>query len=338
VLHFSWAYRIAREFVCRANAVAHVRKTFAQRAAWPIHVIKMGAHMRKILASGIGVLALAAAMLPAAAADLARKAPVYKAPPPIIDPWTWTGIYVGLNAGYSWGKSRTHVDYFDAFTGLPIVAPAGSITDVDFNLNGGIAGGQIGANLQTDFIVWGIEADLQWSGQKGGSANFLCAPTIVIPFAPCVPGATALPPGNPGQFLSLDQKLRWFGTVRGRVGVTFAPTVLAYVTGGLAYGEIKTEGTLVNTPFFGPIVSTAFSHSVTKSGWTVGAGIEARLWDNWTGKIEYLYMDLGTVSGTIAPAPVFGLVGATYSSRITDNILRVGLNYKFGPPPVRAAF
>ena len=66
--------------------------------------------MRKILASGIGVLALAAAMLPAAAADLPRRAPVYKAPPPIIDPWTWTGIYVGLNAGYSWGKSRTTVD------------------------------------------------------------------------------------------------------------------------------------------------------------------------------------------------------------------------------------
>jgi len=55
--------------------------------------------MRKFFASGIGVLALAAAMLPAAAADLPRRAPVYKAPPVIVDPWTWTGIYVGLNAG-----------------------------------------------------------------------------------------------------------------------------------------------------------------------------------------------------------------------------------------------
>ncbi|MET0629371.1 MAG: outer membrane protein [Xanthobacteraceae bacterium] len=295
--------------------------------------------MRKILASGIGVLALAAAMLPAAAADLARKAPVYKAPPPIIDPWTWTGIYVGLNAGYSWGKSRTTVDYFNTLTGLPVAPPPGSITSVDFNLNGGIAGGQIGANLQTDWVVWGIEADLQWSGQKG-SAFFNCLPTFIGIGAPCVPGATALPPGAFGVTLSLDQKLQWFGTLRGRVGVTFAPTVLAYVTGGLAYGEIKTEGTLVNTPAFALPVSTAFSHSVTKTGWTVGAGLEARLWDNWTGKIEYLYMDLGTVSGTIAPpaTPPFGLIGANYSSRITDNILRVGLNYKFGPPPVRAAF
>jgi hypothetical protein len=58
----------------------------AREATWSIHVIQMGAHMRKILAAGIGIVALTAAMQPAAAADMARKAPVYKAPPPIIDP------------------------------------------------------------------------------------------------------------------------------------------------------------------------------------------------------------------------------------------------------------
>jgi outer membrane immunogenic protein len=158
----------------------------------------------------------------AAAADLARKAPVYKAPPVIIDPWTWTGIYVGLNAGYSWGKSRTTVDYFNTLTGLAIPAPAGSITSADFNLNGGIAGGQIGANLQTNNIVWGIEADLQWSGQKG-SADFRCAPPVGLFGGPttCVPGLgpTTLPIAPPGANLSLEQKLKWFGTVRGRLGV-----------------------------------------------------------------------------------------------------------------------
>ncbi len=294
--------------------------------------------MRKILAAGIGVLALAAALQPAAAADLPKKAPVYKAPPVYIDPWTWTGVYIGLNAGYSWGRSRTHVDYFNSLTGLPIAPPAGSITDVDFNLNGGIAGGQIGANWQTNNFVLGLEADLQWSGQKG-SANFTCAPTGIAGGV-CFPGFTFLPPGTAAQTLSLDQKLLWFGTLRARAGVTFTPTVLAYVTGGLAYGEIKTEGTLVNTPFVGPVVITPFSHSVTKTGWTVGLGLEGRLWGNWTGKIEYLYMDLGSVSGSVIPPPTppFGLVAANYSSRITDNILRVGINYKFGPGPVRAAY
>jgi outer membrane immunogenic protein len=282
--------------------------------------------MKKLVIAGLGMLAIAAVQ-PAAAADL--KAPVYKAPP-VVDVWSWTGVYVGLNGGYSWGKSRTHVDYFNSLTGLPIAPPPGSITDVDFKLNGGIFGGQIGANLQIDrsWLI-GIETDIQWSGQKG-SAVFACAPSLVGGLFPCVPGATALPPGTPGQTLSLDQKLQWFGTLRGRLGALFSPTVVGYVTGGLAYGEIETNGTLVNTPFVGPVVTTAFSHNVTRAGWTVGGGLEGRLWDNWTGKIEYLYMDLGTVSGTVSPAPAALLVGANYSSRITDNILRVGINYKFG--------
>src|SRR5256885_11865484 len=98
--------------------------------------------MKKIVSAGIGLLALTGV---AAAADLPMKAPVYKAPPVIVDPWSWTGVYIGVNAGYSWGRSRTDVNYFNSVTGLPIAPPAGSITSVDFNLNGGGAGAQIGA-------------------------------------------------------------------------------------------------------------------------------------------------------------------------------------------------
>ena len=78
-----------------------------------------------------------------------------------------------------------------------------------------------------------------------------------------------------------------------------------------------------------PLTGVAFSHSNTKTGWTVGGGIEGRLSGNWTGKIEYLYMDLGTVSGTVIHTAAG--IGANWSSDITDNILRVGLNYKFRP-------
>jgi outer membrane immunogenic protein len=284
--------------------------------------------MKKIVSAGIGLLALTGA---AAAADLPTKAPVYKAPPVIVDPWTWTGVYVGINAGYSWGRSDTHVDYFNSVTGLPIVPPAGSITDVKFNLNGGIAGAQIGGNWQNGIWVIGGEADIQWSGQKG-SALFNCAAVAVLA-GPCLPGFTFLPPGLGGATLALDQKLQWFGTVRARLGVTPAPTVLLYVTGGLAYGEIETSGVLNTTTIALVPVSTAFSQSNTKAGWTVGGGIEGRLSGNWTGKIEYLYMDLGTVSGTVIPpgGGALGLVAANWSSRITDNIVRVGLNYKFTP-------
>jgi outer membrane immunogenic protein len=286
--------------------------------------------MKKLVSAGIALLAVTGV---AAAADLPTKAPVYKAPPPIVDPWTWTGVYIGINAGYSWGRSDTHVDYFTSPGGLPIVPPAGSITDVKFDLNGGIAGAQIGANWQNGIWVIGGEADIQWSGQKG-SALFSCA---VAPgggvAGPCFPGLTFTPPGLTAATFALDQKLEWFGTVRARLGVTPAPTVLLYVTGGLAYGEIETNGIL--TAGF-PLTSVAFSQSNTKAGWTVGGGIEGRLGGNWTGKIEYLYMDLGSISGTVINTPAG--IGANWSSDITDNILRVGLNYKFGPYPVVAKY
>jgi outer membrane immunogenic protein len=279
---------------------------------------------KMIVGAGIALLALTGT---AAAADLPKKAPVYKAPPPIVDPWTWTGVYIGVNAGYSWGRSDTHVDYFTSPGGLPIVPPPGSITDVKFDLNGGIAGAQIGANWQSGVWVIGGEADIQWSGQKG-SADFLCATvTATVPGA-CL-GSTFVPPGVTGASLALDQKLEWFGTVRARLGVTPAPTVLLYVTGGLAYGEIQTDAILTGRTPAGVASSVAASFSETKAGWTVGAGIEGRLGGNWTGKIEYLYMDLGSVSGTIINTPA--LIGANWSSDITDNIVRVGLNYKFQP-------
>src|SRR5262245_30980453 len=126
--------------------------------------------MRKQLLGTLAVLALAG---PAMAADLPVKAPVYKAQ--VVDPWAWTGFYVGLNAGSSWGKSATDITYFNNVTGLPIAPPPGSVTQADIKLNGGIAGGQIGYNWQlSPQWLLGLEADIQWSGQKG-SAAFSCA-------------------------------------------------------------------------------------------------------------------------------------------------------------------
>jgi outer membrane immunogenic protein len=132
---------------------------------------------------------------------------------------------------------------------------------------------------------------------------------------------------------SLSQKLSWLGTVRARAGVTVTPTVLAYVTGGLAYGEVKTDFAIAGTNGVTP-VAAAFGSSTTKAGWTVGVGLEGRIVGNWTGKIEYLYVDLGTVSGGPFISPVLalggGFVATNFSSHVTDNILRAGINYKFG--------
>jgi len=304
--------------------------TRTSRAASRRHIAwyrVMGANLRRIISTGIGLFALAAAMAPASAADLAVKAPFYKAPP-VVAVWSWTGFYAGLNVGYSFGRSRATDSFYDGGTGALL-----STIDSNFSMNGAIGGGQVGYNWQFNDWVVGIEADLQGSGQKG-SSSVACAGAICS--APC-PGpicAKQAPTGGGPVTDNLSEKLTWFGTARGRLGVTVTPAVLAYVTGGLAYGEVKTDLSVAGVNCLTP-VSASFGSSATKAGWTVGGGLEGQVIGNWTAKLEYLYIDLGTVtSGTLVTsivAPSRGSLATSISSHVTDNIVRVGLNYKFDP-------
>jgi outer membrane immunogenic protein len=160
------------------------------------------------------------------------------------------------------------------------------------NVNGIIGGGQVGYNWQVNQIVFGLEADFQGSGQKGDGS-------FTVPF--------------PGTFTN---KLDWFGTVRGRVGYAF-DRWLPYVTGGWAYGHGSIDA---SAPGVG-----AGSVSNTYSGWTVGGGLEYAFLNNWSAKIEYLYVDFGNgPSVTLAPS-----ASVLSGGKLTDNIVRVGLNYKF---------
>jgi outer membrane immunogenic protein len=276
--------------------------------------------MRKLIL-GVGAVAFALTITTANAADLRR--PVYKAPPPPV--WSWTGFYLGANVGYSWGRSNTDIHLTGANTLLTVNFAANR----SFRMDGVIGGGQLGYNLQNGIWVWGIEADIQASGQKGSTA-FTCALL-------CTSGDAFDELRNvSGTF---EQKLRWFGTLRGRLGVAAGPSVMPYLTGGLAYGGIRTGGTLSGLTVGGLATSTSFGpSSVTRTGWTAGAGIEGLLGGGWTVKLEYLYIDLGTVS-TVATFPTNAPpLTATYNSRITDNIARVGINYLFGGGPVAARY
>jgi outer membrane immunogenic protein len=274
-----------------------------------------GGDMKKFMMTTLALIAFGA-IAPAQAANMPVKAPM-------VIPYSWTGWYAGVNGGYSWGKSNTDVAFYTYPGGVPIVPPAGSITSVSGKLNGAIAGLQGGYNWQKDKLVLGIEGDIQWSGQKG-SSNFLCA---VPPFGLGTCSQATFAPGLAGATLSLDQKLQWFGTLRGRLGTTITPTVLLYVTGGLAVGGIKTDGTLTGITGGGAAIAATGSSTTTKAGWTVGAGLEGVISGPWTGKIEYLYVDYGTVNGTFIN--VGGGIQANFSSHITDNVLRIGLNRRF---------
>jgi outer membrane immunogenic protein len=281
-------------------------------------------------AIAVSAFAAVAATSVASAADMAPR--YTKAPAPIVEVWSWTGFYIGGNAGYSWGRSSSDVSYYNTLTGLPIVPPAGSVTSSGFDMNGAIAGGQIGYNWQSNNWVFGLEADAQWSGERGRT-SFNCA-AVAVTAGACLPGLTFLPAGVTGTSLSYDQSLEWFGTVRGRAGVLVTPRILLYGTGGLAYGSIKTTGVLAGvTPANVAIVSTASSSDI-RWGWTVGAGIEGKLTSNWSAKLEYLYMDFDSYrAGNFTLAPL-NTIGARVDSHFRDHILRAGLNYTFGGPVV----
>jgi len=194
-------------------------------------------------------------------------------------------------------------------------------------------GGQAGYNWQTGNSVWGVEADIQWTRERGG-ANYLCAITIPATLGGCTPGLTFNPPGAVGATLTFEQSLEWFGTARLRGGWLASPRTLLYATGGLAYGGIKTSASLTGVTGGGLPVTVAGSNTETRVGWTIGGGIEGMLSQNWTAKLEYLYMDLGGFSGGSFTTTTVPPIGARVDTKFTDHILRAGINYKFGGPLV----
>ncbi len=243
------------------------------------------------------------------------------APPPVL---SWTGFYVGGNIGYGWGSSDSETDV----SGLGLGRFAFAHSD-PLSLNGVLGGAQIGYNWQTASPwVYGLEADWQGSGERAnqsysdaysGSGGLL--------------GVVATGTGN----TNYDASIAWFGTARGRIGYAW-DRVLIYGTGGLAYGQVRLDGTLMDsgttlilcgpsctpTPYSG---TAPFSASRVNAGWTLGAGVEGALVGNWTWKAEYLYVDLGSLNLSAAgPAPTTINVHANF----TDNIVRFGFNYKFG--------
>jgi outer membrane immunogenic protein len=266
--------------------------------------------------SAVAAAFLATSLVTAHAADLGPM--VTKAPPPVPVYYNWTGFYLGVNLGGSWGHQSADlfVDGVDVF---------GATSRPD----GVIGGGQIGYNWQ--FAPWfgwgngtvlGLEADIQGSSQRDTRDFGFLATGAVFP---SLTGDNI--EGN------VSDRLEWFGTVRGRIGIAF-DRVLPYFTGGWAYGNRTFDGTVTATnPTTGAVLGqTAFTTSSNlTNGWTVGGGVEWAFWDHWTAKFEYLYIDFGNRNDNngnfviVAPAGTFGVT----TSHFTDNIARAGVNYKF---------
>lgn len=358
--------------------------------------------MKKLLTLA-SVAALAAGS--ALAADLpSRKAPPMLPPPP--PPPMWTGFYAGLNAGYGFGTNSNVqtiaigqdkpvlggwryddkiycVEQFAEGCGSPIMlslptgaglAQSGSFANTQ---SGFIGGGQVGYNYQwgPNFVI-GIEADMQGTGIRGssngvgngwGNASYAYSNGQI--------GAAQYMPGmswdaNSVGITSINSGVDWLGTVRGRVGYLFTPTMLLYATGGLTYGGVYANVTNASftsitpnvqrpdfelarvgmNPFY-PVNYTFVgggNKSQTLVGWNVGGGIEWMFMPNWSVKAEGIYWNMGNMTvptATLATAPdsyhiplsTVGAVRVNYQGVIA----RAGVNYHFSwfaPAPVVAKY
>lgn len=290
--------------------------------------------MKKVLLAAASFAAFAGSAL---AADLpTRKAPAYVPPPPPM----WTGFYVGLNAGGTFGNNSA-----PNATTWNISQPAGNASILSAALLSGsgynngnaafIGGGQMGYNWQVPYggmgFVFGVEADIQGIAGSGATGGRWTA-------------ANSDEFGVPVSLLSNQQgrsTLEYLGTVRGRFGYLVTPTLLLYGTGGLAYGGLNTNVSnyqVWNAARGGQnyVIGGSGSFSNTQVGWTGGGGVEWMFLPNWSAKVEYLYYDLGRLSGTVvnnywgtnAAAGDNGIMSSSnYEGRATGNVIRAGVNY-----------
>jgi outer membrane immunogenic protein len=295
--------------------------------------------------------AAASLLLLSSASAVAADLPSLKSAPVATPVLSWTGAYAGLNAGGTWGNSNN----LNATT-WNIYQPAGSADYTAAALlsgnqqssvsSGFIGGGQIGYNWQGKFsnlsFVSGVEADIQGIAGSGGNANRW----NVAPNAGLSGGVTSnvLVPLSLTSNIQGNSQLSWLGTVRGRLGYLAMPNLMIYGTGGLAYGGYSSN---FQTSVFWQQQSGGSanfiqigqnSYSNTMVGWTAGGGAEWMFMPNWSVKAEYLYYDLGKTSSSVVN-PFYGIDAASgrnglesitnFSSRVSGNIVRAGVNYHF---------
>jgi outer membrane immunogenic protein len=241
-----------------------------------------GAALAAVAVLGLASVASAADMAPAA------RAPVYKAPiaPPIF---SWTGCYLGGQAGYTFGSS----DPTWQATGFASL-PDGTPLTATLHPNGALGGLTAGCNYQwsSNWVV-GVEGDFSW--MHANSSNPL------------------LPPANTAHTFSATE--HWLATARARVGYTMG-SYLLFVTGGAAFASLDTTDLDTTS-------GISATETTSRTGWTIGGGLEYALAAHWSVKGEYLYADLGT-KRILNPE-----LGSPTDVPLKQQLVLAGVNYKF---------
>jgi outer membrane immunogenic protein len=268
--------------------------------------------MKKLL---LGVILSALGIAYAAAADLPtmKPAPAYVPPPA----YNWTGFYIGGTLGGVFGNFDpatstvfSPTGYFAA-TSVPAIGAVGSRN----NQVGFTGGGEIGYNWQLGSFVVGVESDFEFLGLRSKSSGSALYPTL----APA------------GFTVNSSAHSDWMFTARPRIGYAFN-NFLFFVTGGVAVTDPR--GVFSFTDTFAHATESG-SISNTRVGYTVGGGVEAGLWSNWSIKAEYLFANFGSVSTTsnnlvaFTPATAFPTNTFSHSLKVEANLVRLGVNYRF---------
>src|SRR5450631_3390071 len=241
--------------------------------------------MKKILVSTAAAAALLTTLLGAQAADLPQRA--YAPAPVLAQVYNWTGLYVGVNGGYGWGAQD------------PLTLFSNRFDRTSFNINGGMFGGTIGAQIQQGYVVLGLEGDLDWANIKGSGITTPTIGGLILPGLPIT--------------LNMATNVSAVGTARLRAGVAMN-NWLFYATGGAAFIKSSANGTSIAGVPCGTLgVLPNCSASAWRPGIAAGLGAEWGFAQNWSAKLEYLYI---------------ASVGSGVS---TDhlNTIRGGINYRF---------
>ncbi|HEY6258170.1 MAG TPA: outer membrane beta-barrel protein [Xanthobacteraceae bacterium] len=231
----------------------------------------------------------------AMAADLSRPppaAPVYTKAPMMAPLFTWTGCYVGGNGGGVWARKTLTTASAVSVNGVPFATGA---SEGSLDINGGVAGGQVGCNYQMGTWVIGAQGDFDWSSAKSSVTDTVFGTSDSV-------------------------KIKSLASVTGRVGYAW-DRFLLYAKGG---GAWETDDYSATSAF------TSLTVSDTRTGWTVGGGGEYAFTDWLTGFVEYDYYDFGTKTETFAGTlgPIVGTVAV--SVKETKSVAKAGLNFKFG--------
>ncbi len=263
-------------------------------------------------------LALALLSTTAFAADLpSRRAPPVYAPPPPIPVFSWTGLYIGGQVGYQFGRSNALA--YDNF-GNGLAANGASP-------NGIVGGGHIGYLFSTQSIpvlsnITGAFSSLPLIGGLGGAGG-------VFGIEGDVDGSNYRSAYALGGFGNATREPIQ-GSIRGRLGFA-VDRALFYATGGAAFGDLR--NTYVNG-----LTGATDQYSHTRVGYTVGGGVEYAFTNNLSIRVEYRYTDYGAFSDNLANSSAGGL---NVRHRETDNRVQAGFSYKFNtfsPAPVVARY